>query len=213
MISARSVFRLKTGMEELDRLLGNGFVPGSSLLLAGEPGSGKSTLVLQILKWLKAPSLYVAGEESLEHLKLRADRLRVASPHILLVYETNLRKVSAHICQTAPNIVVIDSIQTLYSDASGAYAGSPLQIRKCASALRRLAHELDIVLILVGQVTKNLKAAGPQLLQHAVDVVLTLEIDGSNARRRILTARKNRFGSSSLKCILSMRDSGLAFLA
>jgi DNA repair protein RadA/Sms len=211
MMSAISVPRLKTGVEQLDTLLGNGFVPGSSLLLAGEPGSGKSTLVLQILKWLRLRSLYVAGEESLEHLKFRAERLKISSEKILLVYETNLRKVSAHICQTAPSVVVIDSIQTIYTDVSGAYAGSSLQIRKCASSLRRLAQENGVVLILVGQVTKNLKAAGPQLLQHAVDVVCSLEIDESDARRRILTARKNRFGSSSLRCTLSMRDSGLAF--
>jgi DNA repair protein RadA/Sms len=161
------------------------------------PAPAKSRPVLQILKWLKTPSLCVAGESS-QQLKLEADRLKISSEHILLVYETNVRKVSAHIHETAVKVVVVDSIQTMYSDLSGAYAGSPGQIRKCASVLRRLAQENNLVLILVGQVTKNLKAAGPQLLRTRS--MLCFHLKSMNPQNTAASSRRGRTGLVTPRC-------------
>ena len=201
--------RIKTGIEPLDVVLGDGFVPGSSLLLIGPPGAGKLTLVMQVLKKMNIASLYVTGEESVQQLKVRADRLRINSSNIFLLFEMNVKRIAVHVGTTASKVLVIDSIQTMYTDASDTLPGSPTQIRKCAYILRRLAQQKSMVLIIVGQVTKDRKAAGPRLLEHAVDVVLYLEV--AKGGHRSLIPSKNRFGSTEPRCLLLMRKTGLVF--
>jgi DNA repair protein RadA/Sms len=208
--------RIRTKVAQLDELLGDGFVPGSSVLLIGPPGAGKSTLLMQVLKKMNIDSLYVTGEESIQQLKLRADRLKINSHNIFLLFEMNVNKISAHVRHTPTKVLVIDSIQTMYTEASDTLPGSSTQIRKCAYILRRLAQEKSFVLIVVGQVTKDKKAAGPKLLEHAVDVVLYLEVDEGksakdNQHHRLLFASKNRFGSTTPRCQLLMRKTGLVF--
>jgi len=203
--------RTQTKIDPFDRLLGGGFVPGSSVLLIGTPGAGKSTLVLQLLRNIDAPSLYVTGEESVQQLKLRANRLEINSHKVFLLFETNVRRIIGHIERLHPAILVIDSIQAMYTDLSGAAAGSAPQIRKSVYALRRSAHRKGFILLVVGQVTKQRGAAGPKLLEHAVDVVLYLEEGEGSGNRRILYASKNRFGSTLNRCLLSMTESGLLF--
>jgi DNA repair protein RadA/Sms len=203
--------RTKTRIAQVDTLLGGGFVASSSVLLTGAPGAGKSTLVLQLLRKMNVPSLYVSGEESLGQLKLRADRLKINSPKIFLLFETNVARVLRHADASRPEVLVVDSIQTVYSDVSDSIPGGPAQIRKCSYLLRRAAHQKGFILILVGQVTKGAKAAGPKLLEHAVDVVLTLEAEEGSGPKRELTASKNRFGSTQPRCRLTMGEAGLEF--
>jgi len=216
-IASFSIPRIKTRNEQLDWLLGDGFVPGCSLLITGPPGAGKSTLVMQVLKKMNIPSLYVTGEESVQQLKLRANRLKIASTNIFLLFETNVNTIVSQVNSvtgvngTGLQILVIDSIQTIYSDASSALPGSSTQIRKCSYILRRLAQETNLVLIIVGQITKNKSTAGPQLLEHAVDVVLRLEVEERGNHHRNLIATKNRFGSTAPRCMLYMRNTGLVF--
>jgi DNA repair protein RadA/Sms len=210
-IESLAIPRIKTRVEQLDLLLGDGLVPGSSVLIAGSPGSGKSTLLMQLLKKMKVPSLYVTGEESVQQLKLRADRLRISSNNIFLLFETNVSAVISHIEATKVRILVVDSIQTVYSDATSSLPGSATQIRKCCYILRRVAQQQNIVLILIGQVTKSKTAAGPKLLEHAVDVVLHLDIQEDQAHHRVLFASKNRFVSTEPRCLLYMRKTGLVF--
>lgn len=166
---------------------------------------------MQLLKKMNIASLYVTGEESLQQLKLRANRLGINSKHIFLLFEMNVNKIAAHIQETASKVVVIDSIQTMYTDLSDTLPGSSTQIRKCSYILRRLAQQKSFVLIIIGQVTKDKKAAGPKLLEHAVDVVLYLESEADNRHQRVLFASKNRFGSTGPQCILFMKKTGLAF--
>jgi DNA repair protein RadA/Sms len=204
--------RLKTNIGQLDLLLGGGFVPGSSVLLIGTPGAGKSTLVMQVLRKMNVQALYVSGEESIQQLKLRADRLKINSPNIFLLFETNVSKIIPHLDTCRPGILVVDSIQTVYSDASDTIPGGPAQIRKCSYLLRRSAQQKGFILMLVGQVTKGKRAAGPKLLEHAVDVVLYLETEDEGGPQRELYAHKNRFGSIAPRCRLMMREAGLEFL-
>lgn len=203
--------RNKTRIEQLDTLLGDGFVPGSSVLLIGPPGAGKSTLVMQILKKMNVPSLYVTGEESVQQLKLRADRLRINSVCVYLLFETNVNNIVLHVNETSAKVLVIDSIQTMYTDLSDALPGSSTQIRKCAYILRRLAQQRNLVLMIVGQVTKDKKVAGPKLLEHAVDVVLYIEVEEDKYHHRILFTTKNRFGSTAPRFLLYMRKTGFVF--
>jgi DNA repair protein RadA/Sms len=171
-IRSSSVKRIKTNMKEVDKVLGGGFVPGSSVLLVGPPGVGKSTFVIQILskRWM-FHLLYVTGEESVDQVKLRANRLKIHSKDIYLLFETNVNKVVSHIEDIETHILVVDSIQTTYTDASDTLPGSSTQIRKCTYILRRAAQKKNFILVLIGQVTKDKTAAGPKLLEHAVDVV------------------------------------------
>ena len=207
-----TVPRTKTTIEQFDALLGGGFVSGSSILLIGAPGAGKSTLVMQLLKKIRLSSLYVSGEESLQHLKLRADRLKINSPGLLFLFETNVNKILSHVERCRPGILVIDSIQTVYTDVSGSLPGGPAQIRKCCYILRRAAQQTGFILVLVGQVTKGEKAAGPKMIEHAVDVVLYLAMEEGRTTMRALSASKNRFGSTTPRCMLRMDKSGLVFL-
>ena len=212
-IGTLGIPRRKTAFPELDRLLGGGFVPGSTLLVVGPPGAGKSTLVMQVLRAMDLRALYVSGEESVEQLKLRAERLRINSPRIFLLFETGVNRI-AHLVGAADRLgaVVIDSIQTVYTDGSEALPGSPTQIRKCAYILRRLAQARNVILMIVGQVTKDNRAAGPRLLEHAVDVVLSLDVGADPPHTRSLRAVKNRFGSTLPRCELAMNRTGMAFI-
>ena len=206
-----NVKRTKTTVKEIDKVLGGGFVPGSSILLAGPPGVGKSTFVIQVLAKMKVPSLYVTGEESIDQLKLRANRLKIHSADIFLLFETNINKIISHIDDIETQALVVDSIQTAYTDASDTLPGSTTQIRKCTYVLRRAAQKKNFILILIGQVTKDESAAGPKLLEHAVDVVLHLEMPDEKGNNRLFFAKKNRFGSTVPKCIFAMGKLGLEF--
>ncbi|MBI5472614.1 MAG: AAA family ATPase [Ignavibacteriae bacterium] len=193
----------------MNLLLGGGMVPGSSILLAGPPGAGKSTLLLQVLKSMNRKALYVSGEESVEQLKLRADRLAIISENILLLFESETEKVIGHAIELKATIVVIDSIQAIYTSLSDALSGSATQIRKCLFLLRRAAHDYQFVLVIIGQVTKGSKSAGPRALEHAVDVVLHLATEMND--NRLLYAVKNRYGSTEHRCTLLMKPNGLEF--
>ena len=210
-IRKTSIRRIKTNVKEIDSVLGGGFVPGSSILLVGQPGIGKSTFVIQLLSKLSIPSLYVTGEESVDQLKLRADRLQIRSKDIYLLFETNVNKIVSHTETIDVQTLVVDSIQTIYTDTSDTLPGSSTQIRKCAYVLRRSVQKKNYILMIIGQVTKDKSAAGPKLLEHAVDCVLHLEVQDEKSQNRILFASKNRFGSTLPKCMLSMGSKGLEF--
>ncbi|HBZ34536.1 MAG TPA: DNA repair protein RadA [Bacteroidales bacterium] len=201
--------RLSTGMTEFDRVLGGGLVAGSMTLLGGEPGIGKSTLVLQMaLRLNDIRTLYVSGEESIEQLKMRAERIGGNAEQCLVVSETNLERITEHIAATEPQIVIIDSIQTLTTDALDAPPGSISQVRQCATELTRYAKESRIPFIVIGHINKEGSIAGPKILEHIVDTVLQAEGD-SHYMYRIVRAVKNRFGSTSEIGIFEMVGTGL----
>lgn len=203
-----AVPRRNTRLPRIDALLGGGFVAGSSVLITGAPGAGKSTLLLQLLHASGEAALYVSGEEAAEQIKLRADRLGINSAAIALAFETNIRPVASYVRKQPPAYLVIDSIQTVYTDLSSSLPGSVTQIRRCAYILRRLAQETGVVLLLVGQVTKGLQAAGPKLLEHAVDTVLSLGARKEDADVRDLLVAKNRFGPAGRSLSLRMAEGG-----
>ena len=195
--------------EELNRVLGGGLVPGSLILLGGEPGIGKSTLVLQtVLRMPEQRVLYVSGEESARQLKLRADRIAHADTNCLIVCETSLEKIYAHIKETQPDIIVIDSIQTISTETADSSPGSIVQIRECAASLLKFAKESNIPTILIGHINKEGSIAGPKILEHIVDCVLQFEGD-QHYMYRILRGIKNRFGSTAELGIYEMRGDGL----
>ena len=208
-ISLTNESRIKTGNTELDRVLGGGIVPGAVVLLGGEPGIGKSTLMLQLALGLKNfKTLYVSGEESAKQIKMRAERLGEGSSDCLILTETSTQNIFAHIDAVKPNLLVIDSIQTLHSQAIDASPGSVSQIRETASELLRFAKETATPVILIGHITKDGGIAGPKILEHMVDVVLQFEGDRNHVYR-ILRAQKNRFGSASELGIYEMVSDGL----
>jgi DNA repair protein RadA/Sms len=203
--------RLATGIGELDRVLGGGLVPGSLVLLGGEPGIGKSTLVLQALAGLaagNAPVMLVTGEESPIQVRGRAERLACDCGPIQVVAETRLESVLAAIDAHAPVVCAIDSVQTLQSDAVEGAPGAPNQVRAVTVALMRAAKERGVTVLLVGQVTKDGGLAGPRTLEHLVDCVLSFEGDDLRAHR-VLRATKNRFGSTNETGLFEMRSAGL----
>ena len=201
--------RIKTHNAELDRVLGGGIVPGAVVLLGGEPGIGKSTLMLQLALGLKNfKTLYVSGEESAKQIKMRAERLGEGSSDCLILTETSTQNIFTHIDAVKPNLLVVDSIQTLHSQAIDASPGSVSQIRETASELLRFAKETATPIILIGHITKDGSLAGPKILEHMVDVVLQFEGD-RNHIYRILRAQKNRFGSTSELGIYEMVSHGL----
>ena len=202
--------RFPTGMGELDRVLGGGAVKGSLVLVGGAPGIGKSTLMLQICNQLCKTSrvLYVSGEESEHQLKLRAKRLRVDSPNLLVLSETSLGEVLEAVTAEAPEVLIVDSIQTLYNDALDSPAGSISQVKDCAMALMQVAKGQGITVFVIGHVNKEGSIAGPKVLEHMVDCVLYFEGD-QRAAHRILRAAKNRFGATNEIGVFEMRDSGL----
>lgn len=195
--------------EELNRVLGGGLVPGSLILLGGEPGIGKSTLVLQtVLRMPERRVLYVSGEESARQLKLRADRIAHVDTNCLIVCETSLEKIYAHIKEAQPDIIVIDSIQTISTEMAESSPGSVVQIRECAASLLKFTKESNIPAILIGHINKEGSIAGPKILEHIVDCVLQFEGD-QHYMYRILRGIKNRFGSTAELGIYEMRGDGL----
>jgi DNA repair protein RadA/Sms len=203
--------RQATGVAEVDRVLGGGLVPGSTTLVGGAPGIGKSTLLLQVCGRLAAAgrrALYVSGEESVLQIGLRAGRLGIRSPDLLLLPETDLRRILAGIEETGPDVVVLDSIQMVHEPDLPAAPGSVSQVRECASALILHAKRSGVPVLLVGHVTKEGSLAGPKLLEHMVDTVLSLEGDGAHGCR-LLRGLKNRFGATHEIGIFEMGGSGL----
>lgn len=207
-------FRIPTGLEEFDRVLGDGLVPGGVILLGGDPGIGKSTLLLQAGAALGAlhRTLYVTGEESAEQIALRAHRLGLVNAPIDLLAEVQLEAIVAAINATSPEIVVIDSIQTVYTEALASAPGSVAQVRECAAQLTRLAKQRGIVVIFVGHVTKEGAIAGPRVLEHIVDTVLYFEGD-PHSSFRLVRAIKNRFGAANELGVFAMTERGLRGVA
>lgn len=201
--------RLTTRSVELDRVLGGGLVTGSIVLIGGEPGIGKSTLLLQVaLNMEGVKILYVSGEESHQQLKMRADRIGLKNPECYILNETFTGEVFRHIGELSPELIIIDSIQTLYTDIIDSSAGSISQIRETAAELQRFAKTTNIPVILIGHITKDGTLAGPKLLEHMVDTVLQFEGD-RHYGFRILRSVKNRFGSTSELGIFEMQSTGL----
>lgn len=194
---------------EFNRVLGGGIVPGSLVLIGGEPGIGKSTLLLQVALSLQGPKvLYVTGEESEQQIKLRADRLSTKPANLYILTETNTQQIFKHLIELEPDLIIIDSIQTLYSDQIESGPGSVSQIRECALELMRFAKQSATPIFLVGHITKEGSIAGPKVLEHLVDTVLQFEGD-RHLIYRILRTTKNRFGSTSELGIYEMLGSGL----
>ncbi len=200
--------RWKTSNNELDRVLGGGLVPGSLTLLGGEPGIGKSTLLLQISLQLNYKVLYVSGEESQQQIKMRAERINPNPANCYILTETKTQNIFRHIESVEPQVVIIDSIQTLHSDYIESSPGSISQIRECTAELIKFAKETDTPVILIGHITKEGSIAGPKVLEHMVDTVLQFEGDRNHVYR-ILRAHKNRFGSTHELGIYEMQGSGL----
>ncbi|MCK0147454.1 DNA repair protein RadA [Arenibacter sp. F26102] len=207
-ISTDKEIRLNTFDLEFNRVLGGGLVPGSLTLLGGEPGVGKSTLMLQIALKLPYKTLYVSGEESQKQIKMRADRIHPNSETCFILTETKTQNIFRQIEATEPDIVVIDSIQTLHTDYIESTAGSISQIKECTAELIKFAKETNTPVILIGHITKDGTIAGPKILEHMVDTVLQFEGD-RNYVYRILRSLKNRFGSTSELGIYEMQGSGL----
>lgn len=207
--------RVTTKMQELNRVLGGGVVPGSLILIGGDPGIGKSTLLLQVSAQLAVGNqkvLYISGEESIKQTKLRADRLHVSSPELYIYAETNLESIHQTIEDISPDFVVVDSIQTVYHPEVTSAPGSVSQVRECTAELMRIAKTKGIAIFIVGHVTKEGAIAGPRLLEHMVDTVLYFEGERHHTYR-ILRAVKNRFGSTNEMGIFEMKEAGLEEVA
>ncbi len=205
--------RIPSQSNELDRVLGGGIVPGALMLIGGEPGIGKSTLMLQVAMQMKALKvLYISGEESDQQLGMRARRLGFEHPACYILTETDTGSIFSHIASLKPQMVIIDSIQTLNTPNIESSAGSVSQIRECAAEFQRYAKETGTPVFLIGHITKEGSLAGPKLLEHMVDTVLQFEGDHNHVYR-ILRAAKNRFGSTSELGIFEMRDNGLREVA
>ncbi len=207
-ISTLQEDRIPTNNNELNRVLGGGLVNGSVVLLGGEPGIGKSTLLLQIALLMQSKVLYVSGEESQSQIKLRAERLKSKNENCLILTETKTQNIFKTIEETTPDVVVIDSIQTLHTDYIEASPGSISQIREATAELIKYAKETNTPVVLIGHITKEGTIAGPKILEHMVDVVLQFEGD-RNHTYRILRAQKNRFGSTAELGIYEMLNTGL----
>ncbi len=210
----QDVARISTGFAELDRVLGGGIVKGSLTLLGGEPGIGKSTIILQICNKIKGEGkvLYVSGEESAEQIKLRSDRLKINNDDILFLGETDISIINENIEELTPKLVIIDSIQTMYSDEITAAAGSVSQVREITSQIMRMCKSKGVTTIIIGHVTKDGTIAGPRVLEHMVDTVLYLEGERYFSYR-ILRGVKNRFGSTNEIGMFEMKGEGLVEIA
>ncbi|MBL4710672.1 MAG: DNA repair protein RadA [Flavobacteriales bacterium] len=208
-VENRKEIRYRTPDNELNRVLGGGLVPGSLQLFGGEPGIGKSTLLLQLaLKWKGIKVLYISGEESEQQIKMRAERIGIENTQCFLLAETNIQNILQHLEQAEADVVVIDSIQTLHSSLIESSAGSISQIRECSGQLMRFAKETDTPVFLIGHINKEGSIAGPKVLEHMVDVVLQFEGD-RNHMYRLLRSAKNRFGPTNEIGIYEMLGTGL----
>lgn len=207
-ISAHEEDRIKTGINEFDRVLGGGLMPGSVVLLGGDPGIGKSTLAMQATANIKQKVLYATGEESEKQIKLRATRLKLNSREFFVQAETNLSDIIGAINQLSPAVVVVDSIQTMYRSELDNSPGTITQIRECTSLLMEEAKKKHYCVIIIGHVTKEGMIAGPKLLEHMVDTVIQFEGE-ANYSFRILRAQKNRFGSTNEIGVFEMHEDGL----
>ena len=211
-VTASNENRISTNIKEFDRVLGGGIVPGSMVLVGGDPGIGKSTLLLQTCRLLcdsGVSVMYVSGEESLQQIKIRADRIGQFNDKLDLFCETNLDTIKAVVEREKPTVLIIDSIQTMYNEAFGSAPGSVTQVRESTSVLMEIAKVQGIAVFIVGHVTKEGTVAGPRVLEHMVDTVLYFEGD-RHASYRILRGVKNRFGSTNEIGVFEMRDTGLA---
>jgi DNA repair protein RadA/Sms len=210
-ISLDPAMRLKTGIQEFDRTLGGGIVPGSMVLIGGDPGIGKSTLILQVVARLSRDglrALYLSGEESPQQIKIRADRLSIHAENLFLLTGTCIEHLFERIDELQPNLLVVDSIQTVYTEALPSAPGSVGQVREVSTRLLNWAKKTGIPTFLIGHVTKDGAIAGPKVLEHLVDTVLYFEGDNSHAFR-ILRAVKNRYGSTNEIGVFEMKDAGL----
>ena len=209
-VQPRESARVPTGIEEFDRVLGGGLVPGGVVLIGGDPGIGKSTLLLQALALLSGhlKALYVSGEESAEQVALRAARLQLEASTLQLLPEINLERILASLRDVKPDVAVVDSIQTVYSETLGSAPGSVAQVRECAAQLTRFAKQGGTTLIMVGHVTKDGALAGPRVLEHIVDTVLYFEGD-THSSFRLVRAFKNRFGAVNELGVFAMTEKGL----
>ena len=209
-IDVAEVERIATGMGEFDRVLGGGLVPGSAILMGGNPGAGKSTLLLQACCHLasRMPALYVTGEESPQQVAMRAQRLGLPLDRLKLMAETNVDAILAALDRHAPRLLVVDSIQVVYSDELNSAPGSVSQVRECAASLTRAAKQRGTVLLLVGHVTKDGSLAGPKVLEHMIDCSVLLE-SSDDQRFRTLRGQKNRFGAVNELGIFAMTEGGL----
>jgi len=210
-VTADGFERLQLPLVEFSRVLGGGMVPGSLVLVGGDPGIGKSTLLLEIAALVAnqhGRALYVSGEESTRQIKMRADRLNLQAPELFLVTETHLQAILDHLSALKPVMLIVDSIQTTYNDDLKSSAGSVSQIRACASRFQEIAKESGVTIFLVGHVTKEGALAGPRVLEHIVDTVLYLEGDPFH-RYRLLRSVKNRFGATSEVGVFEMVESGM----
>lgn len=207
-IDSAEEIRMDTRDGELNRVLGGGIVPGSMVLLGGEPGIGKSTLLLQISLGLPFKVLYVSGEESQKQIKMRADRINPDNNYCYILTETNTQNIFRQIESVAPDVLIIDSIQTLHTDYIESSAGTVSQIKECTAELTKFAKETGTPVIIIGHITKDGSIAGPKMLEHMVDTVLQFEGD-RNYVYRILRALKNRFGSTAELGIYEMQGNGL----
>lgn len=214
-ITSDTAGRLQLPMDELNRVLGGGIVPGSAVLIGGDPGIGKSTLLLQMAALLAGAGhrvLYVSGEESPQQIKMRARRLDIDGDHLFLLSEINLEQILGHIERLKPALTIVDSIQSVYTERMTSAAGSVTQVRECASDLLRLAKAQDAPVFLVGHVTKAGAIAGPRVLEHIVDTVLYLEGERFHTYR-LLRSVKNRFGSTNEVGVFEMTEKGLQEVA
>jgi DNA repair protein RadA/Sms len=210
-IKAEDMPRLPTGVDEFDRVLGGGLVPGGVVLIGGDPGIGKSTLLLQALAEMSAAGvsvLYSSGEESAAQIALRAKRIALAAPQLEVLAEIQLEKLLTTIDAARPQVVVVDSIQTVYSDALTSAPGSVAQVRECAAQLTRYAKSTGICMLMVGHVTKDGHLAGPRVLEHIVDTVLYFEGD-THSSFRLVRSIKNRFGAVNELGVFAMTEKGL----
>lgn len=209
-VSAEQIVRFSSGISELDRVLGGGLVPGSAILIGGDPGIGKSTLLLQATVALshQLETLYITGEESIQQVSLRATRLQLACEGLQILAETSLERIFAVVREQAPKVLVIDSIQTVFTETLQSAPGSVAQVRECAAQLVRFAKLTQTTVFLVGHVTKDGALAGPRVLEHMVDTVLYFEGD-PGSRHRVIRAIKNRFGAVNELGVFAMTEIGL----
>lgn len=207
-VEAEEYKRIKTGISEFDRILGGGFVPGSFTLLGGEPGIGKSTLALQLALDLKSKILYISGEESAGQIKMRADRLNLNNDQCLIYNETNLDDILLQFKEIEPDLLIIDSIQTIYNPLIESAPGSVSQVRESAARLLQVAKDSSVPILLIGHITKDGSLAGPKVLEHIVDTVIQFEGD-QHLNFRILRTLKNRFGAVPELAIFEMKQDGL----